>query len=83
MFIFDQLKRDDRELRFLAIIMFAGCAVLITGLWYIQIVSSRHFEADLIGQATRTVRVPAVRGKILDRNGIALADNRPVFSLDL
>ena len=83
MFIFDQLKRDDRELRFLAIVMFIGCSILITGLWYIQIVSSRHFEADLIGQATRTVRVPAVRGKILDRNGVPLADNRPVFSLDL
>lgn len=83
MLIFDQLKRDDRELRFLAIIMFGGLGVLIAGLWYIQIVRSRHYQEDQIGQTTRTVRVPAVRGKILDRNGIPMAKNRPVFNLDI
>jgi penicillin-binding protein 2 len=83
MVFFDQLKRNDRELRLLAVVMFVGVCVLIVGLWYIQIVSSRQYEEDQQGQTTRTVRVPAVRGKILDRNGFPLADNRPVFSLDL
>lgn len=81
--IFDQLKRDNRELRFLAVIMFVAIYLLITGLWYIQIVSSRGFVADQEGQITRTVRVPAVRGKILDRNGYTIADNRLVLTLDL
>lgn len=83
MLIFDQLKRDDRELRFLAIVMFVGLSVLSSGLWYIQIVRSRHYQENQIGQTTRTVRVPAVRGKILDRNGIPMARNRPVFNLDI
>ena len=83
MMIFDQLKRDDRELRFLAIVMFVGLSILSSGLWYIQIVRSRHYQENQIGQTTRTVRVPAVRGKILDRNGIPMAKNRPVFNLDI
>lgn len=81
--IFDQLKRDNRELRLLAVIMFVGICVLVTGLWYIQIVSSRRFAADQEGQITRTVRVPAVRGEILDRNGYPMANNRAVLTLDL
>jgi penicillin-binding protein 2 len=83
MFIFDQLKRDDHQLRLLAIIMFIGCVVLGIGLWYIQIVSARHYRENLHAQALRTVRVPAVRGKIVDRHGSAIAQNRPIFNLDL
>lgn len=83
MFFFDHIKRDYRELRLLSVLMVIGMCVLITCLWYLQIVSTRQYEEDQQGQATRTVRVPAVRGKILDRNGIPLAENRPVFTLDL
>ena len=28
-------------------------------------------------------RIPAVRGKILDRNGTALAENRPTYNVSL
>ena len=40
-------------------------------------------EGRLENQSTRSVRISAIRGKILDRNGIPLADNRPSFSVDL
>jgi penicillin-binding protein 2 len=83
MFVFDQLKRDDHQLRLLAGIMFIGCVLLCVGLWYIQIVSARHYQENLHAQAQRTVRVPAVRGKILDRNGRPIVQNQPVFNLDL
>ena len=29
------------------------------------------------------MRIPAVRGKILDRNGLALAENRPTYNISL
>ena len=29
------------------------------------------------------MRIPAVRGRILDRNGVALAENRPTYNLSL
>src|SRR5437870_6874002 len=34
-------------------------------------------------QSFRTVRIPAVGGKILDRNGTVLAENRPSYNVSL
>ncbi len=48
-----------------------------------QIVSAREYESHLETQSYRTVRIPAVRGKILDRNGRVLAENRPQYNLSL
>ena len=46
-------------------------------------VSRKYFQASLETQSYRTVRIPAVRGKILDRNGVSLADNRPSYNVSL
>lgn len=83
MLVFDQLKKDDPQLRFLATVVLAGLLVLFGGLWWVQIVSSHHFQEKLETQSLRTVRIPAVRGMILDRNGNVLAGNRPSFNVDL
>lgn len=83
MLIFDQLKKNDPQLRTLAIAISAGLSVLAAGLWWVQIVSAREYQASQETQSSRTVRMPAVRGKILDRNGAVLAENRPVYSVCL
>lgn len=83
MFIFDQLKKGDPALRAIAAGVGAGLAVLLAGLWYVQVVSSGKFRADLQEQSLRIVRVPAIRGKILDRNGTLLAANRPTYNVNL
>src|ERR1700683_4397244 len=83
MLIFDQLKKDDPQLRFLAIVVLAGILILLTGLWWVQLVSTKYFQGRLESQSIRSVRIPAVRGKILDRNGRPLAENHPVYSIDL
>jgi penicillin-binding protein 2 len=83
MLIFDQLKKNDRQLRLLAVVIFACLAVLLTGLWWVQIVRARDYQASLETQTFRSVRVPSVRGKILDRNGEVLAENRPNYNLSL
>ena len=49
--------------------MLGGLGVLLAGLWWVQVVSARDYQANLETQSFRTVRIPAVRGKILDRNG--------------
>lgn len=83
MLIFDQLNKADRQLRVLAWLVASGLLVLLAGLWWVQVVRSRQFvEAQSI-QSYRTVRVPAPRGKILDRNGVVLAENRPVYNISL
>lgn len=83
MMFFDQLRRSDSRLRSLTWGIFAGLLMLLVGLWWIQIVSGRDYEANLQTQAFRTVRVPAVRGMITDRNGVPLAENRPVYNICL
>src|SRR5947207_12327100 len=83
MLIFDQLRKNDPRLRAVAVVLVAGLAALIAGLWWVQIVCARDYQANLEMQSFRTVRMPAVRGKITDRNGIVLAENRPTYNISL
>jgi penicillin-binding protein 2 len=83
MLIFDELKKNDPELRLVAMVLAGGLFILLAGLWWVQIVSAREYESHLETQSYRTVRIPAIRGKILDRNGHVLAENRPQYNLGL
>jgi penicillin-binding protein 2 len=83
MLIFDELKRNDPQLRLLAVMLAGGLFVLLAGLWWVQVVSAGKYESHLETQSFRTVRIPAVRGKILDREGRVLAENRPRYTLSL
>ena len=83
MLVFDELKKSDPQLRLLAVALAAGLSILFAGLWWVQVVSAREYQGHLETQSYRTVRLPAVRGKILDRYGRVLAENRPRYSLDL
>ena len=83
MLVIDQVRRSDPRLRFLGGIILFGFTVLLAGLWYVQIVSQRKYENSLKVQSFRTVRIPAARGRILDRNGQVLADNQPRYNINL
>jgi penicillin-binding protein 2 len=83
MLIIDELRKSDRPLRVLAVGVLAGLGVLLAGLWYVQVVSAKSYRTSQERQSFRTLRVPAIRGRILDANGIPLADNRPNYSLSL
>src|SRR5207248_201893 len=43
MFVFGQLNKHDPNLRWVGLGMAAGFAVLVVGLWWVQIVSSRDY----------------------------------------
>ena len=81
MIIFDQLKRNDPHLRVLTLAVLAGMALLLSGLWWVQIISYRQYSENQKAQSFRTVRIPAIRGKILDRNRTALAENQPSYNV--
>lgn len=83
MLVFDQLKRGDPRLRWLAIGVLAGMFVLATGLWLLQVVNYKKYEKSLISQSYRSVRMPAVRGRIMDRNGVILAESRPSYNINV
>jgi penicillin-binding protein 2 len=83
MLVFDQLRKNDAQLQLLALLLCGGFVVLGAGLWWVQIVNANRYRASVETQSFRSVRIPAVRGKILDRNGVALAENRPNYSISL
>lgn len=83
MLVIDELKKNDPQLRLVAVLLSGGLLVLLAGLWWVQVVSVNEYEGHLKTQAYRTIREPAVRGKILDREGRVLAENRPRYNLCL
>ncbi len=83
MLILDQVQKDDSRLRTIAVVILAGMLFLAGGLWRLQILAAQRYSKSERAQSVRLVRVPAVRGKILDRNGIPLAENRPGYDVNL
>src|SRR5580704_14001959 len=83
MLIVDELKKNDPQLQLVAVMVVAGLAVLMAGLWWVQVVSAREYQTHLETQSYRSVRVPAVRGKILDCEGRILAENQSHYNLSL
>lgn len=83
MLVFDQLKKNDPQLQLLALVLGGGLFVLLVGLWWVQIVNASRHRETVATQAFRSVRIPAQRGQIYDRNGVVLAENRPSYGIDL
>src|SRR5580693_6681293 len=83
MLVVDELKKNDPSLRLVALVLAGGLFILFTGLWWVQVVKSREYQVHREAQAYRTVRLPAIRGKILDREGRVLADNHARYNLCL
>src|SRR5580704_12009346 len=83
MLIVDELKKNDPQLRLVAVLVAGGLFILLVGLWWVQVVSANEYQNHLNTQAYRTIRMPAVRGKILDCEGRVLAENQPRYNLSL
>jgi penicillin-binding protein 2 len=73
-------KEEGAKLHVITGVMALGMFVLLSGLWFVQIVRAKQFETDLKKQSIRHVRTPAIRGRILDRNGVVLAQDKPRYS---
>jgi len=66
----------------LAIVFLLLISSLAVRLWYVQIARGEEYADRVRGRSQVTVRIPAVRGEILDRNGIKLVENRASFDVD-
>jgi len=78
-------RRSGTALR-IAIIGGAGLAlfaVLFFRLWSLQVVTGDKYLAEANDNRTRDIRVLAPRGRILDRDGEVLVDNRTRMALQL
>ncbi|MDD3276131.1 MAG: penicillin-binding protein 2 [Kiritimatiellales bacterium] len=82
-----RIRRTDRHYMPRIVLMTGGMllAFLVLGisLWRLQVTNMSTFENRQQIQSLRRVRLPGIRGKIYDRNGLCLADNRPVYSIAL
>ena len=70
------MKVPAWSIALLAAIFIAGFAELVIGLYNVQVVNVAEFKRDLTQQATRRVRKPGIRGRILDSKGGVLAESR-------
>lgn len=57
--------------------------VIIVNMYHLQVTSYQIYQTRSEGNRIKVVPLAPNRGLITDRNGILLADNRPVFSLEL
>ena len=48
MLVFDELKKNDPQLRLVALVLAAGLCVLVAGLWWVQVVSAREYQEHII-----------------------------------
>ena len=83
MLIIDQLRKGDSPLRLVAVVVLACLGILSLRLWQVQVFNRKTYQQSVETQSFRTVRVPALRGRIFDRNGTVLAENQPRYRLDL
>jgi len=71
--------------RLIALVVLLGllALILIARAWYLQIYNNERFEVLSKDNRVRLVPMPPVRGQIFDRNGKVLAENIPVFTLEI
>ncbi|PSB78902.1 penicillin-binding protein 2 [Photobacterium damselae subsp. damselae] len=70
-----------------ALVSFIGIAVLVgvllTNLYHIQVQEHEDYQTRSNDNRIKIVPVSPNRGLIYDRNGVLLAENRPVYSLEI
>jgi penicillin-binding protein 2 len=75
------LPELHKRLRWVALAGLAALALLVGRLWQLQIMRGDSYYKRTFSNVVKERYLPSVRGKILDRNGVPLADNRPAFNL--
>jgi penicillin-binding protein 2 len=64
------------RLSVLGVVVLSLFAALFSRLWYLQVMDSETFQVEARSNQVRVVFEPAPRGRILDREGQVLVDNR-------
>jgi penicillin-binding protein 2 len=77
----DRAQIERVRVRLILLAMLLGFIFLGINLWRIQVLDTSQYRSSLDRQSMRRVRVPGIRGRIFDCNGVCLADNRPRYCL--
>ncbi|MCP4681054.1 MAG: penicillin-binding protein 2, partial [Desulfobacterales bacterium] len=71
----------ERRLKNAILLILVVFCILILRLWFLQIVNGSTYRAKSENNRIHLQDIPAVRGKIFDRNGEILVSNRPSYDL--
>ena len=80
--MFKRGARAEWRIAFLGLLMMGGIGVLVARLWWHQVARGEMWASKISSRSQVTVRVPAVRGEIQDRNGTTLVANRASYEVD-
>ena len=75
------LPELHKRLRWVALAALAALALLVGRLWQLQIMRGDSYYERTVSNVVKERYLPSVRGKILDRKGVPLAENRPAFNI--
>ena len=75
------MQSYKNRLVIVTVILGIAFLVLVSKLWYLQVLKGDEYEEFSLDNRIRIERVPAPRGRILDRFGRELVVNRPSFDV--
>ncbi|MBN1907029.1 MAG: penicillin-binding protein 2 [Deltaproteobacteria bacterium] len=70
-----------RRLRIVTVFVIFFIAILISRLWFLQIIKGPMYRVKSENNRIHLQSIPPFRGLIMDRNGELLVDNRPSYDL--
>ncbi len=80
---FRETRIFNNRVIIVAVIIAVLSLLLVVRLVWLQIFSHRHYETLSQANRIRPIPIPPPRGLILDRNGVVLAQNYPVYTLEV
>lgn len=75
------LAELHRRLKWVALLIVGAFLLLIGRLWQLQVMRGDSYYERTVSNVVKERYLSSVRGKILDRKGVPLADNRPAFTV--
>jgi penicillin-binding protein 2 len=75
-------RLSDRRILFMALVVVVATTALVLRLWRVQVIDGAKYAAQIACNSDVRVRIPPLRGKIRDRNGIVLATNRARLDIE-
>ena len=74
-------RLPQQRLAVVSYVIVGMIGLLILGFWKLQIIDSDKYDQMALKNSVRSIPIIAPRGRLLDRDGRVLVDNRPSFSV--
>ena len=74
--------KTEIRIQIIGLVFLLGISAIIAKLWWVQVVKADFYKEKVRGGGQVTVRIPSVRGEILDKNGVKLVTNRASYSVE-